>query len=141
MPSPGSILRVTRLDTRSVGAAASRMARVMVVDDEASVRGSLRKLLERGGFEVIEAASGRRALETVAGDSAIEAVVSDFVMPEVNGVDFYDLLVAQEPHLRRRVVFLTGAASDPAVHRPLEHRGVPLLHKLDDPQLVVDACV
>ena len=86
-----------------------------------------------------EAASGKRALETIAGDSAIEAVVSDFVMPEVNGLDFYDLLVVQEPHLRQRVVFLTGAAGDPAVHHPLEQRGVPLLNKLDDPQLVVDA--
>ena len=36
-------------------------------------------------------------------------------------------------------MFLTGAASDNAVHVPLEQRGVPLLHKLDDPQLVVDA--
>jgi hypothetical protein len=43
------------------------------------------------------------------------------------------------PHLRRRVVFLTGATQDTAVHVPLEQRGVPLLHELDDPQLVVDA--
>lgn len=116
-----------------------RMTRILVVDDEASVRSSLRKLLERGGFEVKEAASGKVALEMIANDSAIEAVVSDVLMPEVNGVDFYDRLVAEMPHLRRRVVFVTGAAQDTAVHVPLEQRGVPLLHKLDDPQLVVDA--
>jgi CheY-like chemotaxis protein len=116
-----------------------KMTRILVVDDEASVRSSLRKLLERGGFEVKEAASGKAALEMIANDSAIEAVVSDVLMPEVNGVDFYDRLVAEMPHLRRRVVFVTGAAQDTAVHVPLEQRGVPLLHKLDDPQLVVDA--
>jgi CheY-like chemotaxis protein len=115
------------------------MAKILVVDDEASVRSSLRKLLERGGFEVREAASGRLALETIAGDETIEAVVSDFLMPELNGIEFYDQLVALVPHLQRRVIFLTGAASDSSVHVPLEQRGVPLLHKLDDPQLVVDA--
>ena len=115
------------------------MARILVVDDEASVRNALRKLLERGGFEVREAASGKAALEVIAGDATIEAVVSDFVMPEGNGLEFYDQLVARVPLLRHRVVFLTGAAQDSAVHLPLEQRGVPLLHKLDDPQLVVDA--
>lgn len=115
------------------------MARILVVDDEASVRNALRKLLEHGGFEVREAASGKGALEAIAGDATIEAVVSDVVMPEVNGLEFYDQLVARVPPLRQRVVFLTGAAQDSAVHVPLEQRGVPLLHKLDDPQLVVDA--
>ena len=115
------------------------MPRILVVDDEASVRSSLRKLLERGGFEVKEAASGRAALEALATDSAIDAIVSDVLMPELNGVELYDRLVALVPHLRQRVVFLSGAASDSAVHLPLEQRGVPLLHKLDDPQLVVDA--
>ena len=60
-------------------------------------------------------------------------------MPEINGLEFYDRLVEQAPHLRSRVVFLTGAAQESAIHHPLEQRGVPLLHKLDDPQLVVDA--
>ena len=115
------------------------MVRILVVDDEASVRGALRKLLERVGFDVREAASGKAALETIATDSGIEAVVSDVLMPELNGVEFYDRLVIEVPRLRHRVVFLTGAASDSAVHAPVEHRGVPLLHKLDDPQLVVDA--
>ncbi len=115
------------------------MPRILVVDDEASVRNSLRKLLERGGFEVTLADTGRMALEMIAADPAIEAVVSDFLMPEVNGLEFYDRLVAEVPRLRQRVIFLTGAARDPAVHHPLEQRGVPLLHKLDDPQLVVDA--
>ncbi|MGH7497412.1 MAG: response regulator [Gemmatimonadales bacterium] len=70
---------------------------------EASVRSSLRKLLERGGFEVLEAPSGRRALEAIAGDGGIEALVSDFVMPEVNGIDVYDQLILQETHLRSTI--------------------------------------
>jgi CheY-like chemotaxis protein len=112
---------------------------VLVVDDESSVRSALRKIFERGGLAVLEADSGRNALELVADDPGIAAVVSDFIMPELDGLDFYDALVARSPHLRNRVVFLTGAARDPTVYRPLEERGVPLINKLDDLSIVLDA--
>jgi CheY-like chemotaxis protein len=112
---------------------------VLLVDDESSVRTALRKIFERGGLTVREADSGRDALEALTADPGIAAVVSDFIMPELDGLDFYDALVARSPHLRDRVVFLTGAARDPTVHRPLEERGVPLINKLDDLSIVLDA--
>jgi CheY-like chemotaxis protein len=115
------------------------MPTVLLVDDESAIRGALRKIFERGGLTVLEADSGRDALETLADDPAIAAVVSDFIMPELDGLDFYDALVARAPHLRNRVVFLTGAARDPTVHQPLEERGVPLINKLEDLSIVLDA--
>ena len=115
------------------------MPTVLLVDDESVVRRALRKIFEKGGLTVREAESARGALEAIATDPGIAAVVSDFLMPETNGLDFYDVLVSVAPHLRHRVVFLTGAARDPMVHRPLEQRGVPLINKLDDLQIVLDA--
>jgi CheY-like chemotaxis protein len=115
------------------------VAKVLVVDDESIIRAMLRKLFERSGFEVLEAESGREALEVVAADPDIAAVVSDFIMPELNGLELYDALVAGNPRLANRVVFLTGAARDRTVHDLLEQAGVPLVSKLDDPQIVLDA--
>ena len=115
------------------------MPKVLLVDDEPVIRGALRKLFQRGGLAVQEAGSAREALAAIAADPTIEAVVSDFIMPEIDGLSFYDELVARAPRLRDRVVFLTGAARDPSVHGPLEQRGVPLIHKLDDLQIVLDA--
>jgi CheY-like chemotaxis protein len=115
------------------------MPTVLLVDDESSMRRALRMLFERAGLTVLEADCGRDALEAIASDPDISAVVSDFLMPELSGLDFYDALVARSPHLRERVVFLTGAARDPKVHQPLEQRGVPLISKLDDLQIVLDA--
>ena len=115
------------------------MHKVLLVDDEKAIRSALRKMFEQGGLVVREADSGRQALETLADDPSIAAVVSDFIMPELDGLDFYDALVARSPHLRNRVVFLTGAARDPTVHQPLEDRGVPLINKLEDLSIVVDA--
>lgn len=115
------------------------MKTVLLVDDESAVRGALRKIMEKGGLTVREAASARAALDTIATDTEIAAVVSDFLMPEINGLDFYDELISLAPHLKDRVVFLTGAARDPMVHNPLEQRGVPLISKLEDLHIVMDA--
>lgn len=103
------------------------------------MRRALRAFFERADFHVLEAASAREALEQVAVGGAIDAVVSDVLMPETSGLEFYDRLVERAPGLSHRLVFLTGAARDPRVHGPIEQRGVPLISKLDDLRLVVDA--
>jgi CheY-like chemotaxis protein len=115
------------------------MATVLLVDDESAIRRALRRIFESGGLAVREADSGRGALDAIAAHPDIAAVVSDFLMPEINGLDFYDTLVASAPHLKHRVIFLTGAAKDPRVHNPLEQRGVPLINKLEDLHIVLDA--
>ena len=114
------------------------MATVLIVDDEPSVRRALRGFLERGGLAVVEAESADRALEIV-GAEGVDAVVSDVLMPGLSGIAFYDRLVTIAPELAARVVFLTGAARNPDVHTRIEQRGVPLVSKLDDLRLVVDA--
>ena len=86
-----------------------------------------------------EAASAAQALEYLGASRPADAVVSDGLMPEVSGVVFYDRLRDAAPQLANRVVFLTGAAPDPRVHGPIEQRGVPLISKMDDLRLVVDA--
>jgi CheY-like chemotaxis protein len=115
------------------------VATILVVDDEPSVRRAVRRHLELSGMEVIEAASGREGLQILQRGSPVDAVVCDVLMPELNGVALYDAIVEQEPRLRQRVVFLTGLASEPAVHELIETRGVPMVSKLHDLTILVDA--
>ena len=114
------------------------MPTVLVADDDADVRRVLRKVLAASGFATVEADSGAGALALVAA-GGIDAIVSDVRMPGVDGLAFYDRLAREHPALSRRLVFLTGAARDPAVHDPIEARGVPLVSKLTDLSIVVDA--
>ena len=88
---------------------------------------------------VIEAGSAQQAFEIVERGDAIDAVVSDVLMPEMSGLALYDELLRRAPGLKGRVVFLTGAAQDPKVQGPIEQRGVPLISKLSDLMLVLDA--
>lgn len=88
---------------------------------------------------MLEAASPAQALAALAVDSRVDAVVTDVLMPVMSGVAFYDVLVAQFPALRDRIIFLSGMAGEPLVQFPIEQRGAPILSKLDDLRLVVDA--
>ena len=115
------------------------MSTVLVVDDEQSMRRVLRGYLERSGYAVVEAGSGADAMRLLESGDPVDAVVTDVLMPEVSGVAFYDSLLSSSPELKNRVVFLTGAARDPKVLAPIEQRGVPIISKLDDLSLVVDA--
>ncbi len=64
---------------------ASRL-RVLVVDDDRSIRLALRTLLEGDGYEVSEAADGREGLR-VALDAQPHMLVTDRVMPHVDGME------------------------------------------------------
>ena len=59
-------------------------ARILVVDDDADVRGLVRELLERAGATVREAADGREALRVLY-DVRPEVIVLDVTMPELDG--------------------------------------------------------
>jgi DNA-binding response OmpR family regulator len=61
-----------------------KRARVLVVDDDADIRGLLRQLLERAGYEMAEAANGREALRAFYATSP-DLVLLDVAMPEMDG--------------------------------------------------------
>nr|MBA3641501.1 response regulator [Acidobacteriota bacterium] len=66
--------------------AAGPTARVLVVDDEPSMRQMLSFALRREGYDVTTADDGRTALEALR-DGRFDLVVTDVRMPEVSGVD------------------------------------------------------
>ncbi|HEU4448698.1 MAG TPA: response regulator transcription factor [Gaiellaceae bacterium] len=61
-----------------------KRGRVLVVDDDADIRGLVRELLERQGYEVREAADGRQALRALYA-SPPDVVLLDVSMPELDG--------------------------------------------------------
>jgi len=62
------------------------MARVLVVDDEASVRDMVKAMIEPDGYNVIEAGNGAEAVDACRGAS-VDLIITDIVMPGKNGID------------------------------------------------------
>ena len=70
--------------------------RVLVVDDEESVRNLLQRILEGAGYQVATAANGKEALYKVSlGET--ELVLLDIKMPEMSGIEVLSKLTADSP--------------------------------------------
>jgi DNA-binding NtrC family response regulator len=82
-------------------------ARILVVDDEPSVRKFAARALLGEGFLVEEAADGVEALALVRSIS-VNVVVTDVVMPRLNGVELLRELSATHPDLP--VILMSGYA-------------------------------
>jgi len=116
----------------------ARALRVVLVDDEALVRGGLRLILERaGGFDVVgEAGDGDEAVRVAAAARPDIALV-DVRMPRVDGIAATGRLVAlPEPP---QVVVLTTFGLDDYVFAALEAGAVGFLLKETPPLQLVDA--
>ena len=74
------------------------MVKILVVDDEASVRKMLRSMLKNEADEIIEAENGVIAKE-ICLESNIDLIVTDIVMPEKHGVDLVMELKKELPDL------------------------------------------
>jgi len=84
-------------------------ATILVVEDEPSVRGALRRLLERAGYTVLEATHGAEALTVwYANSSTVRAILSDVRMPVMTGREFVRLL--RVAGSRTPVVLMSGFA-------------------------------
>lgn len=89
---------------------------VLVADDEPAVRRAVRRILEREGFRVIEAADGRQALDLLQRHAAqIDVVVLDLEMPALSGDEVVRELRALA--VRPAILVSSGHAPDTVVRR------------------------
>ncbi|HNG52905.1 MAG TPA: response regulator, partial [Nitrospira sp.] len=90
------------------------LGRVLVVDDEDSIRSVLRMMLTQAGYDVEEADDGGKAVEVLnSGDNPLmlDAIICDIRMPRINGVEAIAYFRAQYPSLP--VIVLTGYHDEP----------------------------
>lgn len=84
------------------------MAKILIVDDEASIRRALRNILELEHFEVEEAANGVDCLARIKQQS-FDVVLLDIKMPELDGMDALEKIQEIRPGIP--VVMLSGHAT------------------------------
>jgi two-component system chemotaxis response regulator CheY len=82
--------------------------RILVVDDEPTIRSLVAQLLDDEGFEVARAGDGAEALRTIAENEPFDLIVLDMWMPVMNGWQFADAL--RQRHMAIRIVVMTAAS-------------------------------
>jgi two-component system, NtrC family, response regulator PilR len=102
--------QVTDTETAPTGAAPSR---VLVVDDERSMRELLSIVLRRDGYEVLIAADGKAAVEILK-RQRIDVLITDIRMPEMTGVDVLREAKRIDPSIIS-IIMTAFASTDTAV--------------------------
>ena len=82
--------------------------RILVVDDEKTVRDFLQKVLDRAGYDVITAADGQEALDKIS-KFDVSLVLLDIMMP---GLDGFEVLERIPPDLNIPVIMLSGVRDE-----------------------------
>ncbi len=103
-------------------------SRVLVVDDEAEIADLMRDVLESAGIDVATAESGAVALELLA-EARFDAIVSDVRMPDLDGAALWRAVRDRQPHLARRMLFVTGDTLSSQARQVLEESGCASLDK------------
>ncbi|MCK9487518.1 MAG: response regulator, partial [Dehalococcoidia bacterium] len=109
-------------------AEAGEPPRILVVDDEPSVRALTREILAAQGYPVAVAEDGPTALRMLAeGDYGL--VITDLRMPGLSGSDLYHEIQHRWPHLASRVLFVTGDIEGERGGRALDREQIRYLEK------------
>ena len=109
--------------------------RVLVIDDEPSVRKVLRDILATFGFQTDAVADGPAGIEQFR-QRGYDVVITDLLMPGMTGVEVAAKLRDLDPNVG--LILLTGSSS-PAVSAEAKRDRLGLLHKPVSPDQLVAA--
>jgi two-component system cell cycle sensor histidine kinase/response regulator CckA len=101
---------------------------VLLVEDDEPVRTMTRVVLERSGFDVLEAGNGQAALSLLdSHPGSVDLLLTDVIMPGLNGRELYQRAVTREPSLR--VVYMSGYTDSIIGRHGLLDEGVQFISK------------
>jgi two-component system, chemotaxis family, chemotaxis protein CheY len=100
---------------------AAAAMRVLVVDDQLTIRSLVRSGLKELGFTNIdEANDGEEAFKALAGGRPFQLVISDFNMPKLDGLSLLRAMRAHEQTRSIAFIMLTGRADRELVQRAVQ---------------------
>jgi two-component system, cell cycle sensor histidine kinase and response regulator CckA len=126
-PDPTSPHASRQPSSRRSGARAKQ--RVLIVDDDATMRAMARHLLEDEAYEVAEAQGGREALRRLRGGPLPDYLVTDLKMADGSGGWLVSQVGYEFPALLARTVVITGAAASAAAAHVTARWQCPMVAK------------
>jgi two-component system cell cycle sensor histidine kinase/response regulator CckA len=121
--------RVSQIEAPApVSPSTSGRETILVVEDQAEVRGFASSSLKAYGYRVLEAANAEEALRlAVALEEPIDVLLTDVVMPGMNGVELSRQLLSLRPGLK--VIFASGYADSVMLHHGVVDSGAAFIPK------------
>jgi two-component system cell cycle sensor histidine kinase/response regulator CckA len=102
--------------------------RILLVEDEETIRITTQRLLSRRGYQVSSVESAEEALAVfIQEEGNFQLVLSDVVLPEKSGVEFIEQLLALKPGLK--VLLSSGYADEKSRWSTISEKGYPFIQK------------
>jgi two-component system NtrC family sensor kinase len=102
--------------------------RILIADDERSVREVMQRALQRQGYQVDAVATGSEALAAVRA-AEYDLILCDIRMPGLNGMELYRRVKEEFPPMAGRFIFSTGDTVSASTNAFLEEIDLPCLTK------------
>ncbi|HEU4402626.1 MAG TPA: response regulator, partial [Candidatus Polarisedimenticolia bacterium] len=125
-PAGGQAAAVPAAPSAAVARGSETGCRILVIDDETSVRRFLVAALAQAGHSVLEAEDGELGLEIFRADPC-DLVVTDVMMPGMSGMEVLRAIKEHSP--TTEVIVLTAHASLETAVRALRHGAYDLITK------------
>ncbi len=105
--------------------------RVLIIDDEPSIRMALRRFFAKRDWLVDEAGDGAAALRALMAPDAPDytLIVSDLKMPGLSGIALHDRLMTEHPRMIDRMIFSTGDVASPDARAFIDRVRAPVMQK------------
>lgn len=113
----------------------NKKLRILIVDDDKRMAGTLVDILNSKGFQAEAAFSGPEALE-LAREKKFDSLLTDIKMPVMNGVELYRAFHVIQPEAP--VVFMTAFASDHIIQEGIDEGAIGILDKPLDINLLLN---
>ena len=116
----------------AVDAAPSELPRgnevVLLAEDASAVRSAVRRILERLGYSVLEAPSGKAAIDIARhAETHVDLLITDVVMPEMSGRELAEQFVALRP--QGKVLYMSGYTDDAVLRHGVLSSDVEFIQK------------
>jgi two-component system, cell cycle sensor histidine kinase and response regulator CckA len=109
---------------------------VLLVEDEDTVRGLVRTMLEAHGYDVVEARSAEQAyLAAVEREGEIHLLLTDVVLPGTGGPELSERLLDLRPTMK--VLFMSGYPNDVTLRHRMVNQDAAFLQKPFSPEALV----
>ena len=108
---------------------------ILIIDDEASLRQTMARILQRAGYEVTTAADGNEGIALIS-EHPFDLVYSDIRMPDMNGLEFLKIVHEKYPDLP--VILFTAQPDLTSAVEAVRSGATDYLLKPLKPQAVID---
>ncbi len=81
------------------------MAQILIIDDDDQFRVMLRKLMERNGYEVVEASNGKEGIK-IYRENPTDLIITDLIMPDKDGIETIQELKQNFPDVK--IIAISG---------------------------------